>query len=182
MKRLKFLRDVVSEMDRPARLRWGGGISLILLLVVVYSSASGAMDALTRKRVVREADLTELLLLKQRYLTLKRESEQLTNRLATVKSDDSLGRIIEEAGFKGKAVQIRPLKGDERGGFQEESAEVKIDGLTANELVNLLHRLEKGSKPVVMKKLLLRSRFDDPAKLDATLTMALVRGVRTEKR
>jgi general secretion pathway protein M len=182
MNLVEFLRERVSEMDRPARLRWGMGIGLLLLLALLYSSTTGAIDDLARKRVVREADLTELMLLKQRYLTLKRESEQLTNRLATVKSDDSLGRIIEEAGFKGKQVQIRSLKGDERGGVQEESAEVKIDGLTANELVNLLHRLEKGSKPIVMKKLLVKSRFDDPAKVDMTLTVALIRGVKGDKR
>ena len=182
MRRLEFLRDAFREMDSRTRLRWGIGIALILLLAIAYTTASGAINGLSRKRVGREADLMELMLLKQRYLNLKKESERLANRLATVKADDSPGRVMEEAGFKGKPVQIRPLKGEEHGGLQEELAEVKIDGLTANELVNLLHRLEKGSKPVILKKLLVKTRFDDPAKLDVTLTVALIKAVQTEKR
>lgn len=182
MNRLDVLRDTVREMDPRIRLRWGIGIVLLLLLAVASTTASGAISTLSRKRVVREADLTELMLLKQRYLTLKKESERLSNRLATVKADDSPGRMVEEAGFRGKPVQIRPLKGDDRGGVQEDLAEVKIDGLSANELVNLLHRLEKGTKPTILKKLSVKSRFDDPAKLDVTLTVALVRALQAEKR
>jgi general secretion pathway protein M len=182
MNRLDFLRDAFREMDSRTRTRWGIGIALILLLAIVYTTATGAISGLSRKRVAREADLMELMLLKQRYLNLKKESERLANRLATVKTDDSPGRVMEEAGFKGKPVQIRPLKGEERGGLQEEQAEMKIEGLTANELVNLLHRLEKGAKPVILKKLLVKSRFDDPAKLDVTLTLALIKAAQPEKR
>jgi len=182
MKRLDFFRDAIRDMDRRTRLRWGTGIALLLLLAVAYSSVNNAISALARKRVSREADLMELMLLKQRYLNLKKESERLTNRLATVKSDDSPGRIMEDAGFKGKSFQIRPLKGEERGGVLEDTAEVKVDGVTANELVNLLHRLEKGIKPTIVKKLQVKSRFDDPAKLDLTLTVALIRAVHAEKR
>jgi general secretion pathway protein M len=182
MKRLDFLHDAFHEMDHRVRLRWGIGIALILLLAIIWSTVSGAISGLSRKRTAREAELTELMLLKQRYLNLKKESERLANRLAAVKADDSPGRVMEEAGFKGKPVQIRPMKGEERGGLQEDLAEVKIDGLTANELVNLLHRLEKGTKPVILKKLQVKTRFDDPAKLDATLTVALIKTVTSEKR
>lgn len=182
MTQLDTVLSAVKEMDPRIRLRWGIGLAVALLLVVGYVSASGAINGLARKRVSREADLVELMMLKQRYQTLKKESERLTNRLATLKAEDSPGRIVEEAGFKGKPVQIRPLKGESRGALLEEAAEVKIDGLTANELVNLLHRLEKGAKPVILKKLLVKSRFDDPAKLDTTLTVSLIKALPTEKR
>jgi len=52
---------------------------------------------------------------------------------------------------------------------------VKLDGLTLNEAVNLLYRLEKGSRPVLVKKANLKTRFDDPALLDLTLTIALLK-------
>ena len=182
MKQLDVLRDMVREMDPRTRLRCGIGILFLLLLAVAFTSTMGAIGSLARKRVAREGELRELMLLKQRYLSLKKESERLSNRLATVKVDDSPGRIVEEAGFKGKPVQIRPLRGEEKGGIQEDAAEVKIDGLTANELVNLLYRLESGAKPTVLKKLLVKSRFDDPSRLDATLTVALIKGVQAVKR
>ena len=66
---------------------------------------------------------------------------------------------------------------EERGGFLEDAAEVKIDGVTANEAVNLLFRLEKGPRPVVIKRALLKTRFDDPARLDLTFTIALLKAL-----
>jgi general secretion pathway protein M len=106
MKRLDFLRDAFREMDSRTRTRWGIGIALILLLAIVYTTATGAISSLSRKRVAREADLMELMLLKQRYLNLKKESERLANRLAAVKIDDSPGRVI---GFKGTPALLLPI-------------------------------------------------------------------------
>jgi len=50
-----------------------------------------------------------------------------------------------------------------------------IEGLSANEAVNLVYRLERGARPVTVKKALIRQRFDDPAKLDLSLTIALIK-------
>jgi general secretion pathway protein M len=50
-----------------------------------------------------------------------------------------------------------------------------MEGLTSNEAANLLFRLEKGAKPVLIKRASLKTRFDDPARLDLTLTVALLK-------
>ena len=68
-----------------------------------------------------------------------------------------------------------PVKGEERSGLQEEAADVRIEGLNANEAVNLLYRLEKGSRPVTVRKAALKVRFDDPARLDLSMTIALLK-------
>ena len=65
--------------------------------------------------------------------------------MAATRPDDSPAKIIEEIGIKGKRSQIKPVKGEDRGGYVEDAAEVQIDGLSANEAVNLLFRLEKGA-------------------------------------
>jgi general secretion pathway protein M len=95
--------------------------------------------------------------------------------MAALLPDDSPARIIEETGIKGKTSQSKALKSEDRGSYIEDTAEVKLDGLTANETVNLLYKLEKGNKPVVIKKALLKTRFDDPSKIDVTMTIALLK-------
>ena len=82
-------------------------------------------------------------------------------------------KIVEEIGIKGKGVKMTPLKGEERNGVVEDSADVRIEGLTANEMINLVYRLEKGSRPISLKKANLRVRFDDPSRFDLALTVAL---------
>jgi general secretion pathway protein M len=116
-----------------------------------------------------------MMTLKQRYLSARAQSQRFSNRLSATRADDSPAKIIEEIGIKGKASQIVPVKGEDRGEYVEDAAEVKLEGLSANDAVNLLYRLEKGTRPVLIKKANIRTRFDDPAKLDLTLTIALLK-------
>ena len=176
------LRERFNELEPAVRLKAGYCIAALLLLAIVYSALHDRIVRLEKKRVSREADLTEMMLLKQRHREASAGAQKLSNRLSAVTVEDSVAKLIEEIGITGKSSQIKPLKGEERPGFVEDAAEVKIEGLSANEMVNLLHRLEKGTKPLVMKKLLVKTRFDDPAKLDVTLTVALIKSVPSEKR
>jgi general secretion pathway protein M len=140
-------------------------------LAVLYSLAQDRVERLAKRRIARESTLTEMLSLRQRYRESQAGAQRLTNRLAAVKADDTPARIIEEIGIKGKNLQVRSLPAIEGA----DVAEVRLDGITANEAVNLLHRLEKGTRPVVIRKSLLKTRFDDPSRLDLTLTIALLK-------
>ena len=159
----------VKIMDEKTRLRWGFAIAAVLILAVLLSAINGRITRLEKKRAARESDIAEMLILKARFQEASNGAQKLANRLATTRPDDSPAKIIEESGIKVKNAQIRPLKGEDRPGFVEDTAEVKMEGLSANEAVNLLFKLEKGVKPVIVKKALIKTRFDDPARLDLTL-------------
>lgn len=175
MNYLKLATDWYHHLDSRVRLRIGIGIALLLFLAIIFSSANDRIGMVKKKLAAREADIAELLVLKQRYLEAHAVAQKLANRLTATRADDTPARIIDEIGIKGKGSQIKPIKGEEQGGYVEDAAEVKIDGLTLNETVNLLFRLEKGAKPVVIKKALLKTRFDDPSRLDLTMTVALLK-------
>lgn len=172
---LELLKEHYASLDQRARLHWGIGISLVLLVLILFTTLNERISALEKKRKAREHDLVEMMALKRQFQAVKRSSQQFAGRLAGVRGDDSPAKIIEEIGIKGKSSTITPLKTEERGGFTEDSAEVKLDGLSLNEAVNLLYRLEKGSRPVLVKKANLKTRFDDPSLLDLTLTIALLK-------
>ena len=176
------LRERFNEMEPAARLRAGYFIAALLLLTIAYSALHDRIVWLEKKRVVREADLTEMMHLKQRYREASAGAQRLANRLSAVTADDSVSNLIEEIGIKGKNSQIKSLKGEERPGIIEDAAEVKIEGLSANEVINLLYRLEKGVKPVVIKKVNLKTRYDDPAKLDVSLNIAILKPAPQERK
>ena len=177
MSRLDSITAWYGSLGSTARLRLGIGIMIVLSLAILYSTLGERTARLQRTIRAREADVAELLVLRQRYREASADAQRLTNRLAAVRPDDTPAKLIEEIGIKGKGgqLQIRPVKGEERSGAVEDAAEVKIDGLTANEAVNLLYRLERGTKPVLLKRLQLKTRFDDSARLDLTLTLALLK-------
>lgn len=176
------LRARFNEMEPAARLKAGYFIAGLLVLAIGYSALHDRIVKLEKKRVSRELDLTEMMYLQQRYREASVGAQKLSNRLSAVAADDSVAKLIEEIGIKGKSSQIKPLKGDERPGIIEDAAEVKIEGLSANEAINLLYRLEKGAKPVVIKKANLKTRYDDPAKLDVTLALAVLKPAPQEKK
>jgi general secretion pathway protein M len=162
-------------MDSRTRLRWGIGISVVLFVTILFTMANERIAALEKRRRARETDLVEMMTLKQRFLAARLASQRFAGRLSGVRGDDTPARVIEEIGIKGKSSRVTPLKGDQTAGRAEDAAEVKLEGLTANEAVNLLHRLELGSRPVLVKKANLKTRYDDPSRMDLTLTIALIK-------
>lgn len=170
-----ILVEVWRGLDRRSRLRCGYALIALLAVALVWSALASRTAELERKRAAREAVLKELLPLKLAYRSAKTASDLQAGRMATLRPDDSLARIIEEIGIKGKGVKITPLKGDERNGVMEDIADVRFEGLTANEAINLVYRLEKGARPVSLKKVNLRVRFDDPSRFDLAMTTALLK-------
>jgi general secretion pathway protein M len=177
MSRLKLLLEQFQSLDSRTRLQAGIAVAALLVLAILYSAATEQVARLQKKRAARESDVAEMMVLKQRHQEASVGARMMANRMAALRPDDSPAKIVEETGIKGKSSQSRQLRTEEKGGFLEESAEVKIEGLTANEAVNLLFRLENGNKPVQVKKAQLKTRYDDPSRLDATLTIALLRPV-----
>jgi len=175
MRILTAAMERYEELGPTARVRFGVGIAVLLCLAIGYSYGTDQLKRLQMKRANREQAVAEMMILKQRYQEASSGAQRINNRLAATRADDSPAKLLEEIGVKGKGLQIKPVKGDDRQGVVEDAAEIKIDGVTANEAVNLLHRLEKGSRPVTLKKALVRSRFEDPAKLDLNLTIALLK-------
>ncbi|UFS71602.1 general secretion pathway protein GspM [Geomonas sp. RF6] len=172
---MKQITDLLQRMDRTTRLTLGIALAVALVAAIGLSALNGRIKTLEKKRVSREADLKEMMTLKVRYLEASAVSQRLSNRLAATKADDSPAKIVEEIGIKGKGSQVKPVKGEEIPGYVEDAAEVKIEGLTSNEAVNLLYRLEKGTRPVAVKKALIKQRFDDQSKVDVGLTVALIK-------
>jgi general secretion pathway protein M len=175
MRPFEIIRDRWQDLDGRTRLWFGYALIVLLAATVGWSTLSAKVQALEKKRAARETVLKELLPLKVAYLSARQASDQLNVRIASLRPDDSPAKIIEDTGIKGKSVKIVPLKGEERSGFTEDAADIRIEGLTLNEAVNLLYRLEKGSRPLVIKKYNLRVRFDDPTRCDLTLVLALLR-------
>ncbi len=175
MRILEIIREQWQDLDGRTRL-WCGYVLIALLAAAVgWSALNAKVQALEKKRTSRETVLKELLPLKVAYQAARQSSDQLSGRMASLRPDDSPAKIIEDTGIKGKSVKIVPLKGEERSGVSEDAADIRIESLTLNEAANLLYRLEKGSRPLVIKKSNVKVRLDDPSRCDVTLILALLK-------
>lgn len=162
-------------LEQRSKLWLGYGCIVLLVIALAGSMLAERIARIEQKRVAREKVLKELLRLKGEYRKARLSADQMSGRMATVRPDDTPSKLLEEIGIKGKGLRITPLKTEERDGMLEDAAEVRIDGLTLNEVVNLLFRLEKGERPIVLKKTNLKMRFDDPSRCDLIVVFALLK-------
>ena len=167
--------NAIQDLDSRTRARIGAAVAAVLLILIALSALNGRIAALEKRRLSREADLAEMMKLKLRYQLASAGSQRLANRLLATRPDDSPAKVIDEIGIKGRSSQIKPVKGEDIPGYVEDAADVRIEGLTSNEVTNLIYRLEKGSRPITVRKALIKQRFDDPSKLDVSLTIALIK-------
>ena len=177
MRAVEIIRDLWLDLDRRSRLLLGYALIILLIGAVGWSALHSRVAALEKKQTARESVRKELLPLKVAYLTARQSADMLTGRMASLRPDDSPAKLVEETGIKGKSVKITPVKGEEKNGFIEDGADIRIDSLTMNEAVNLIYRLEKGNRPLVIKKSNIRIRFDDQSRCDLNLVLALLRPV-----
>ncbi|MGB4598974.1 MAG: hypothetical protein WBI04_03260 [Trichlorobacter sp.] len=176
MNLLTNLRDQYAALDEGARKLIMIASAVVLLLLLGFSAMTRHVARLGVVQASREQVLKELLLLQQRHQEASAGAQRLTNRMTSVTPNDSPATIVEQTGMVPKgSMQSKPLPRKERGALIEDGAEVTLSGLSLNETVNLLYRLEQGSKPVTVSKASIRSRFGDPAKLDLVLQIELLR-------
>lgn len=173
MSRLRNGYRCFLGLDPKMRLSLLVGFALFIALLLVYTLVCERLKTMERRRAMCETEAGEMLSLKRRYLEATAEAGRSSNLLAAVRPGDTPAGLVEEIGIKGGGVQIKPIRQDDKAGFAEESAEVRIDRLTVNELLNLLYRLEYGERPVTVRRALIKGRFDDPSRVDASLVVAL---------
>lgn len=176
------IMEKYRDLDPATRGRMAAVVIALLLLALCYSLLNDQITRLKKRRASREAAVAELMLLSHQYRMASSDAQRLNNRLAAVKSDDTPAKLLEEIGIKGKSSQVKPVKGADRQDVTEDAAEIRVEGVTANEAVNLVYRLEKGTRPVVIKKANLKTRYDDPSRLDVTLVVALLKPLPQERR
>lgn len=176
MSAIASLKERYDSLDHDSRRTLIVAVGLLVALVIGYALIFSHLSRLEARKTSRERTLAELLVLQQRHREAAAGAQRLTNRLAAVTPEDTPALLIEQSGIVARGgVQSKPLPRREQNGVLEEGAEITVAGLNANELVNLLHRLEQHPKPVALRRFAAKTRFNDPARLDTVLNLSLLR-------
>lgn len=148
-------------------------VFLAALIVPVFVAERASVRELGRVKSKR----AELSSLSSEYRTLKermgsveqKKSVTLVKGVANATED-----IASSLGLKGKVKSIKGLGSREiQGTMTEESAEVQIEKMTLNELVNMLYRIREAPMILSIKRVAIKKSFENPALLNVTMTLAL---------
>jgi hypothetical protein len=145
-------------------------LSILIIPVFIMQRASKKeVDTLKSKR-------NELALLTSEFTALKGQVdvvEQKTTSAQVQGIANVLDGIVSSIGIKGKLKSVKGLGSREiKGPMTEESAEVQLERVSMNELVNIFYRI--GEAPVILsvKRATMKKAFENPEFLDVTMTIA----------
>jgi hypothetical protein len=100
--------------------------------------------------------------------------EQKTTSARVQGIANAVDSIVSSLGIKGKLKAVKGLGSREiKGPMTEESAEMQLERVSMNELVNIFYRI--GEAPVILsvKRATMKKSFENPELLDVTMTISL---------
>lgn len=144
-------------------------LCLVILIIPAFFIERAAKSEKSRLNTRQK----ELAVLASEYKTLKERldtfehKKTLTKAVSTAQAlEDTLASLNLKARLKSvKLTGSREIKGT-----QEEVAEVILERMTMNELVNLFYRIENGPARIIVKKINIKKAFENPEFLNVSMT------------
>lgn len=167
----KFLANI-SRRERQVLIFGGIGTFLILFLGLFFVPIHKQKQELELRIQNKRQELKEMMVLAQ----LKDDSVHAEGQRGEIPPGFSILSYLEgladQALIREKIEYMKPGSTETKGKRREVSVELKLKEISIHELVNYLFRIEKGGQyPLVVRRMMVRSRFSDPRKLDATFTV-----------
>ena len=163
MKR-EFSRDTVLALITLALF--------VLIVPLFFMERSSKKDLDTLK-----ARQKEIASLSREYRTLKESVDSVEQKpsLSQIRGvTNALDVISSSLGVKGKIKSVKAVANREiLGSMSEESAEVTMEKVTLNELVNLFYKVEDAPMILSVKRVTMKKSFENPELLNVTMTIAL---------
>lgn len=170
---LEYLRE---ELSRRSAYVWICALVLALLvfMAVTDSIASKREDRLAQK----ESEIGEFYALINEYKADISSIGYLREKLLSRGVDVSTGTVIEEIaagiGLKKKITSFKPLTEGVVNGYMEKGVQVEIEGITLNQVVNLLYKIKGHKNLLLIRGFSMKSHFQNPDMLDMTIQVILI--------
>lgn len=168
------LPDIARRADlKPLHIKWGAALIALFVFIGLTLAVNGR-SARKLKSLQNEATAFETV--RAEYMKERATLEPYEAKLIAPGStaSDAVQEAVSEAGIKKNLSAMKPFIEPASKGFRKSGVEVKIEGVTLNELLNLIYRIENHSNMLVVKDFVLRSRFGSSDLNDVTLQVVLV--------
>ncbi|MFA4916618.1 MAG: hypothetical protein WC560_08110 [Syntrophales bacterium] len=174
-------KEIISDLSHYLKNReFRNKMPLFLVVICLYMLIIPAF-------IWERASRRELLSLNtkfEEFSILSREYKSVKQRVSVVEQKGSLTKtnsiaqpmddIFLALGVKGKMKSIREIGGRElKRQMNEESAEIQMEKINMNELINILYRIDNVPIILSIKKVIIKKTFASPELLDVTLTVSL---------
>lgn len=153
---------------------------LILGYSFVWDPLQVNMQQLERRISLQEKKLVELQRQREYYLDLLRQLEAYGDISEVDPNFNLLGYlqgVVTTALSREKIASLNPTTRPkpEAPEFLEEMVEIKLTQVTLPQIVDLLHRVEKGDHPLHFSRVGIKKRLNDPYSFDVQAIVAVLK-------
>lgn len=174
---MNFLQNLGTR-ERMFVLGAAVAILLVLLFTLVVDPLMAQSARLDRQIVKTQRDLQELHALQRDYEGRKRILDSINQQLKGQRNFSIRSRLDEIAGRSGirnKILYMKPTVSVPSEAYDEEGVEIKMEGVTLEQLIRYLHQVETSPQFLRIKRLYIKPRFDNRQILTAIFRVSTFR-------
>jgi hypothetical protein len=152
-------------------------VVLVVFAVFVIVSLNVIASQKRELELLRE-QAREMLVLKNEYLGLREKILQVEHRKSLTNVQgvvQAVDEIFGPLGLKDKVKSVKSGGSREMTDGVEEGADVRLEKISMNEMVNIFYRIENVPMIITVKKAVIKKSFENPELLDISLDLSLVR-------
>lgn len=157
----------------------GGVFVLFVLYSMVWEPLQTGRQQMQTKISKREKEYARLQQQHDHYLDLKRRIEANKSSIAKADANFNLFSYVQttvaQAVTAERIASMNPSTKEINPQFVEERVEIKLTQVTVQQIVSLLHRIEKGERALRFSRLQVKKRQADPYTFDVTATVSLLK-------
>ena len=164
---------------QPRERMFLGGAGAMLVLFLIFKVAIDPLFKrsadLDRQIVTARRQLAELRTMQQEYQRQKTVVDNINSQLKRQQNFAIFSRLEEfagQTGIRNKILYMKPTVSTPSEVYNEESVEVKMEGVTLEQLVRYLHQIENSPQLLKIKRLEIKPRFDNRQILTATFRVS----------
>jgi general secretion pathway protein M len=167
-----------QQLQPRERLFLGGGAAVLVLFLffkVAIDPLFKHSADLDRQIVSARRQLAELRTMQQEYQRQKSVVDTINNQLKKQQNFAIFSRLEEfagQTGIRNKILYMKPTVSTPSEVYNEESVEIKMEGVTLDQLVRYLHQIENSPQLLKIKRLEIKPRFDSRQILTATFRVS----------
>jgi general secretion pathway protein M len=167
-----------QNMQPRERLFLGGAGAMLVLFLIFKLTIDPLFKHsadLDRQIVTARHQLAELRTMQQEYQRQKTVVDSINSQLKRQQNFAIFSRLEEfagQTGIRNKILYMKPTVSTPSEVYNEESVEVKMEGVTLEQLVRYLHQIENSPQLLKIKRLEIKPRFDNRQILTATFRVS----------
>jgi hypothetical protein len=151
-----------------------GLAAVIILIILSFNLLSSQRKELNLLKEQRK----DMLMLKDEFLSLKQKMDAVESRknLSNVQGIvQAVDEVISSLGLKDKVKVVKSTgKRETKDGYEEE-ADVSIEKVSMNEMVNIFYKIENAPMVLSVKKAAIKKSFENPELLNITLVLSFLK-------